>query len=269
MEEKNDKVLSDIQKNVIFSTISKGQEKIFNEISKSITSIYMDIEFVQDFRLGALLQLISSQEEYNYIYSKIEDYSTSMDDNTMKHFPLLKITNEQIDAYLKDPEHWFQISLESPFYVNLTEFTNLLALIVQQNIASKEKKSIEIFIGSSTMKYPKMSQVSFVNLFIKVFDNLLFHFLPDSLYEFQDRPIDSYDIYLVRSPSKFLGHPSLVKRFSDMELTDRIVVGMIEMKATDEDLKAFSSTKEQSIESTVEAANIFTHFAFTSRAIQA
>lgn len=269
MEEKKDKVLTDLQQSIVFSSIAKGQDKIFKELEKTIDSIYVDIEFLQDFRLGALLQLIQTQKEYDYIYSRITDYSSSLDDDTMKHFPELKITEAQIDEYIKNPENWFQLALESPFYINLTEFFNLLSLISQQNMIKKKTNNVEIFVGASMLRYPDMAKISFVKLFEKSFDNLTFHFLPASLYEFQERTIDSYDIYLVRSPSKFLNHKDLVKKFGNMDLSDRIVIGMIEMKATEEDLKAFSSTKEQSIEATVETANIFTHFAFSSRVIQA
>lgn len=75
---------------------------------------YIDLEFLQDVRLGALMYSISVKEEMEYILYKLKSYNKRNDDHVATHFPALKKTDEDIDKLLVS-EHADKIFGMAPF----------------------------------------------------------------------------------------------------------------------------------------------------------
>lgn len=260
--------LTEEQKRFIMNQIDQGNKQFFDGFDKPITSIYLDMDFLQDYKLGALMNMITTETEYDYIKSQIDAYNKSDTEIITSVFPALGFKEEQVEAFIHDPKNAELLTIESPFYTSLQAIADLFSDIINSNMFKKSTELLELYVGCSSFKFPACGYYAFVKLFGPVLVNTDIKFLPTTLYEFQGRAVDDYDVYIVRHPSELINHPSLVKKFENMEMTGKFVVGMLENKATEEDLKAYSITKEDATRVTIEFANIFTHFALAERVIQ-
>ena len=260
--------LTDQQDKFIQSQIDSGNRHFYENFDKPVSSIYVDMDFFQDYKLGALMNMLTTDVEYEYIKSQIDAYNQSDNENVTEMFPALGFTEEQVEAFVKDPANTDLLVLESPFYTTMYQFIIFMENVFQSNLIKKFTESTELFVGCGSFPFPACGWNAFVGLFEPYLHNTNINFLPTTLYEFQGRAVDDYDVYLVRHASELINHPLLVKKFENMEMTSKFVVGMVENKATEEDLKAYSITKEEAIKVTVEFANIFTHFALAERVIQ-
>lgn len=256
------------QKQFIMNQIDAGNKNFFSDFDNPIKSIYIDMDFLQDYKLGALMNMITTDVEYEYIKSQIDAYNTSDTENITDSFPALGFTEEQVEEFVHDPKNTELLAIESPFYTSMQEFVDFMVMTLQSNQLKKYTDPLDIFVGCKSIQFPPCGQYAFVKLFEPVLLNSNINFLPTTLYEFQGRAVDDYDVYIVRRSSELINHPSLVKKFENMEMTSKYVVGMYENKATAEDLKAYSMTKEEAVKVTIEFANIFTHFALVERVIQ-
>ena len=268
MEEGNAPPLTDVQKQFIMNQIDQGNKRFFEGFDKPITSVYLDMDFLQDYKLGALMNMISTEVEYEYIKSQIDAYNKSDTESITEIFPALGFKEEQVEAFVRDPENSELLAIESPFFTSLKAVVDFLMDVIESNIFKKSNDKLELYVGCSSFKFPTCGCYAFVKLFAPILFHTNVNFLPTTLYEFQGRDIDDYDVYIVRHSSELINHPLLVKKFENMEMTGKFVVGMLENKATEEDLKAYSITKEDATRVTIEFANIFTHFALAERVIQ-
>ena len=128
-------------------------------------------------------------------------------------------------------------------------------------------KPIELYIGCTDLLYCIEARRRLAVLLLDYLDKIDLTFLPTSLYEFKEVAIDDYDIYMLASANKFINNESLVKKFENMEMTGKTIIGLEEMDTTDEELKEANFSKEDALEATVEFANMFTRFGFAKRVI--
>ena len=255
------------QKSLIANLLKKEGDRILEPTSTPIKNIYMDIEFIQDFKIGALLKMISTEVEYQYILSKLTDYSVMYRKKISEVFPDLGFTEEQILNCIRLVKNCEELAMTSPFYTNLEEVAYMFRIFTERNVLLKHMAPINIYIGSNSMIYPIVARERLVHLLSSELNNLILNFIPTSLYEFKDIPLNGYDAYLVEKASVLINHKDLVKQFEDMDMINKIVVGLVEMDTTEDELKQASTTEEQAIEATIEFSNMFTNFSFAGKTI--
>ncbi len=105
---------------------------------KQISHVYVDLECCFDFKLGALLNLIRTSVEYNYLLHRLPFYERATDLETAKYFPALHFTEEQLLSVLKDPSVAENVILSSP----MTEWwSNLGRTIASINTSNQSKNT--------------------------------------------------------------------------------------------------------------------------------
>ena len=82
-------------------SLDKLSKSYFTEITDKVSKIYVDMEILQDLRLGALLQTATVPEEIEYIQSCLPDYNNKLDLKTAEHFPVLNKTDDELDQIIK------------------------------------------------------------------------------------------------------------------------------------------------------------------------
>jgi len=108
----------------------------FTEIEDEFTPIsriYIDMEMLKDFKLGALLTLIDSEAKYDYVRSQIPYYNHRLDDDTLKYFPKLSIDPELFNQRLIDPKYQVAISVVAPNTTFFYELGDILFNIINHN----------------------------------------------------------------------------------------------------------------------------------------
>ena len=121
-----------------------------------LTEIYVDMEYLQDLRLGTLLHLIQVEKEMEYIQHKLPVYNQKTDYACGAYFPALKHSDEEIDALLQDPKAVDLICFKAPFTSTYYELNNILMMLHQHNRAASSKPvNIHLHINVDNLHYPK------------------------------------------------------------------------------------------------------------------
>ena len=253
--------------NRILDSLKRNNEKEFEDMMTPIKRVYIDIEFLQDFRLGALIKLIKTDVEYQYIREKIPIYSASHGEPVTKFFPDLGFKEEQIDEYMKDESHWEGLAMDSPFYENVKAICVFIGEYLKHNVRVGYNKPIDVYIGCTDLLYCIQARRRLAVILMDLLDSVNLVFIPTSLYEFEEVAIDDYDVYMVASPNKLINNEKLVKKFEKMEMSNKTVIGLLELDTTEEELKDAGMSADDAFEATVEFCNMFVKFAFAKRII--
>lgn len=249
------------------SILRKNNEREFEDMSEPVRRVYIDIEFLQDFRLGALIKLISTDVEYKYILEKLPLYSMSHGEPITSFFPDLGFTEDQVKEYMKDVRNWEALAMDSPFYENVQAICYFIVQYTQHNLRMGYDKPIDIYIGCTDLLYCVQARRRLAVILMDFLDTVNLVFIPTSLYEFEEVAIDDYDVYMVASANKLINHDLLVKKFEKLEMSNKTIIGLEEIDTTEEELKEAGVSLEDAFDATVEFCNMFVKFAFAKRII--
>ena len=87
--------------------IEEASRRYFELTSGPIYTLYADMEYLQDFRFGAMIALLhkrgmkEAEVCLNYIREKLPDYNNRLDYDTVKYFPMLKLQESDLDEIIK------------------------------------------------------------------------------------------------------------------------------------------------------------------------
>lgn len=249
------------------SILRKNNEREFEDMTEPVRRIYIDIEFLQDFRLGALIKLITTDVEYKYILEKLPLYSMSHGEPITSFFPDLGFTEDQIKDYIKDERNWETLAMDSPFYENVQAICYFIAQYAQHNLRMGYDRPIDVYIGCTDLLYCVQARRRLAVILMDFLDTVNLVFIPTSLYEFEEVAIDDYDVYMVASANKLINHESLVKKFEKLEMSNKTIIGLEEIDTTEEEFKEAGTSLEDAFDATVEFCNMFVKFAFAKRII--
>ena len=138
--------------------------KNFEEAGKEIMAreckppmrFYADLEYLQDFRYGALCCGATLDDEKAYIVYYTERYNNRYDFHTASHFPALRVTDEELDARLAGPDA-DRIFLNAPFTTAYKALVAALsASVVQAKRFFEHPEVIRLTINCSARNYPKI-----------------------------------------------------------------------------------------------------------------
>lgn len=94
-----------------------------------VRNAVIDINCLQDIRLGTLLSLIKTEAEYKYLVSKIPMYNDTYSDRLSEIFSVLDISEETLDNQLYDKHNHRRISIMAPNTNLYNGLTDLIATI--------------------------------------------------------------------------------------------------------------------------------------------
>ena len=137
----------------IQDSLSNLSKAYFTEISEDVSTIYVDMEILQDFRIGALLQTVTVPEEIEYIQAQLPAYNARTDLETASHFPVLKKTDEELlEIIAKNPLRTAILSPWTKIYNNFHIVLKYLYL----NSRNKDMtvRPLTIVANSGDMLYP-------------------------------------------------------------------------------------------------------------------
>lgn len=136
----------------------------FADISEKISRIYVDMEILQDLRIGALLKSTTVPVEIEYLQSRIPEYNQRLDLETAKHFPVLNKTDEELDAIIK--ENPLSIALISPWTNIYNNFMIVLqSLYMKTSAKDTTAAPLLVVVNTASMTYP-------IQLFAKLADQI-------------------------------------------------------------------------------------------------
>lgn len=145
-----------------------------NEVGP-VTDIYVDMEYLQDMRIGALLHTVKVKKELEYIYAKLPDYNKRFDYECASYFPALKHTDEELDYLIHDKSSVDMVCFKAPFTTTYYEFASLLMLIQHHNRSVSGKPFIiHIHLNVDNPLYPDELLRAFESVFHNRMTNIQF-----------------------------------------------------------------------------------------------
>lgn len=137
--------------------VDKESTEIIKSMMMPMKTIYIDSDFLYDYRLGALLMLAKNEKEYNYILSKIEEYECSPTMKITRIFPELGLTEEDVDLMEYDLKYEEYVVAGAPRTEFLDIFHSFLAWISTYNRSQTDDKSFTVVINFRKHKMPESS----------------------------------------------------------------------------------------------------------------
>ena len=136
----------------LFDDVGKAY---FNAEARPVTRVYIDLEYIQDLRFGALLYGVTVDAEMKYIHSRIKQYNNRYTLGTAEYFPVLKKTDKELDTLLHTPVVLDKICFLSPWTSVYFNFIELLVAIKQHNKRLLDSPPpITVVLNVSDVKYP-------------------------------------------------------------------------------------------------------------------
>jgi len=143
--------------------LNSVQDEYFNLDHKQIKGIYVDMELLQDLRLGTLLTSVRVKSEIAYIYSRMTDYNMRVDNDTCSYFPALKYTEQNLVARMHENGNDVKVCGLSPFTTALDYFMYVLDRSLKGNQMVGKSGKLDVNINVADIRYTK----TFMDMFIK------------------------------------------------------------------------------------------------------
>ena len=203
-------------------SLEKLKKAYFTNINNQVSKIYVDMEILQDFKLGALLQTVTVPEEVEYIQACIPEYNKKFDLETASHFPVLKHTDEELLKIME--QHPVKTVMLSPWTKIFTNFHVVLKYLYLSTTTRDEKPTpLSIIINSADVVYPlplfdkfvKQVEISYPGATVK-----LSH---DTRYEMSQDFYLSFDMFFLYDHEKFFGSNFINSMMNSPNYTTRTI----------------------------------------------
>lgn len=138
----------------VYEKFTEVNNDFFLKDNKLILNVYIDLEYMQDLYIGALLSTVTIQEEIQYIKQQLVKYNKRYDLAVMKYFPVLKYTDQYLDELLHS-DKLPTICKIAPFTSVYYDLINTLVLCVENNDHLKDSNPpIHVTININNFAYP-------------------------------------------------------------------------------------------------------------------
>lgn len=164
------------------SRFTEIQDKVFSMEHAPVLNIYADMELLQDLKFGALLTMLSTEDEAKYLYTKLSVYNTRIDNELCKYFPALGIKEEQITERLADTAFAPIICKIAPFTEAYDIFTTFLGTALKHNQVLGDTRPVTLTINISDIVYPKRLLSAMSNNLQTMFPGIAVNFTTDKRY---------------------------------------------------------------------------------------
>lgn len=229
------------------ATMEKAEvliEEFRNDYFKSkfspIRHMYIDLEMLQDFRLGALFCLIKTDAEYQYIKHIISKennaYKTRLNEDTMTWFPAIEsITDKDLDEYIENPDNHKRLVVSSPMTTTYLELFDMFVSIIDRN-RSVGGPELIVNIGTSSVVYDVVDKGNLVTAFTEKISGFKV-FVHDTWMDNIKSNVSNFDMIMAHNISKFIQSDFTQNMFTDeVPLFNGTVVGypLLEVQTQDE-----------------------------------
>ncbi len=176
------------------------QYNLTQNMLKPIKSVYIDLPYIQDVYLGALILEHMNEKDYKYIYSRIPEYKKRWKLTHADYFPELNYTEEQLLRYMKNQDNAKNILLVSPMtslFRHLPDFHQDMTNHTKKVSASNELPIIRYVINVHPLN-PTNEDLHIIHERIKsVAPNALVGFIKKSLGDVQPSLYTDNDIWFI------------------------------------------------------------------------
>lgn len=127
-------------------------EDILRPFKEPIKAVYIDADFLYDYRLGELLLKVTCDEDYNVVLKHLDEYINGTSFKITKYFPELNLTEEDLDLLERDPVLGKYVQVAAPPTKFLFELPKFIIQLNTYNKNREENSEIKIYINTRGRK---------------------------------------------------------------------------------------------------------------------
>lgn len=166
--------------------------------------IYIDVEMLYDFKLGAVIGLSRNKEEFDYIFKTLPEYLASSDFETAKHFPKCDLKEETLYKFLQDPVYNRLVSLTSPPTSLIEDLRDVIAGYNTVNTSKETKRPLKITINQTIIKLHQEAKDRLVDYIKSIDPHIQVRFTEYTWDTIPKEEIITYDLMIVYDIVEFL-----------------------------------------------------------------
>lgn len=201
-------------------SLNKLSEDYFTNITERVSKIYVDMEILQDLRIGALFQTVTVPEEIEYIQSCIPDYNKRLDLETAKYFPVLNKTDEELDEIIKNNP--LRVAIASPWTKIYNNFQIVLRCLRENTLKRDASPApLMIVVNTGLVPYPLQLFDKFARLVKHTYPGVVIKSSSYPRYEADDDLYLSSDMFFLYDYEKFLNSSFIMKMLDSPEYKTR------------------------------------------------
>lgn len=134
--------------------ISQAADRILEPFTTQKENIYIDSDMLYDYLFGVLMLQVKSQKQYDYVMSRLQEYSTSSEKDITKVFPDLGITTEEFASCMKDETCLKYTAVLAPPTGLLMELADMIVSINTYNKSKDVKTPVKMYINQRIVPMP-------------------------------------------------------------------------------------------------------------------
>lgn len=168
---------------------------------------YVDMEMLVDFRLTALLCLMT-KDDYEIIRKNenMVAYNARHDNDTVKYFPGVSVTNAQITEWLKNPTDNMLLLQRLQFTTYFEQFMDIVRSNNVKNYLSGEGEPIVLFIGRNHKPLTALGQKYIVAHLMQYVSNMDLRITEGGLVDYTKEIIESFHHYSIFNLEQTVQH---------------------------------------------------------------
>lgn len=121
--------------------------EIIESMQHPVKTIYMDSDFLYDYRLGSLLLLIKGEKDYEYVIKQLDAYECNPSLKITDSFPELNLTEEDVDQVEYDLERQTHLNVISPKTGLLEDLNDFLASVNTYNRSQTDTTGVTLIVN--------------------------------------------------------------------------------------------------------------------------
>jgi len=176
-----------------------------------IKNVYIDLDCLQNYEIGALLGMFTVEEEYAYFMNRLPVYEQGYAISANGYFPALGFTSEQIDAYIADPKNAAQL-MSSPTHTLFHRLTMAGLSYVKGNALHADSEPIRVWFNSHKLLPTEIAQNRWLHWANDAFGAIDTVFMKKPYSELTGEFFAKMDVKCIYDLSTFVHHPG-VKTF--------------------------------------------------------
>ncbi len=141
--------------NIINSSLmDQAEEELLKPLFEPINLVYIDADFLYDYRLGAMLLKTSTEDQYKYILEHIPEYTEGKSRSIAKYFPKLGFTDNEIEMAANDYGWQDLVHAAAPKTKFLDDLSLFLTRINTFNRSKMMTQPLQVIINSRYSPMP-------------------------------------------------------------------------------------------------------------------
>jgi len=176
--------------------------------------IYLDIRFVKDLYLGAILLTIDNQEQYKLLYDNITTYNERVIDDIGIVLPELGITNDRVLETMKTKAD--KLYDLSPVYTFMTNINDMLINVNHKCTIAKKLIIPTLIINVYPAKLSDAKMIAIGMYYIKTY-GIRVKVISKPFKEIDPKIVRNIDLMYLYDLESFVSNPDYTKGFQDMK----------------------------------------------------